>query len=343
MTPCPQPVAPTAHRAPGVRDRGQGTLEYVGIVALAVLLVAAVVVAVNPRVGVMAARAVCQVATLGQGDCQGDDPAPDGDDGFWCFLPWACNDDEQDGGEEQEEEQTDDDGDDGFWCFLPWACNEDDEAPEQTPPPTPTATPQPTDPANGLPVVDGVTIPDGLAPDDQVVLDLLTTQQGREALQWLADQGIKILDSFNGTYWTESYQEISIDTGLTSTQQPRSVVHEARHAREDAEGTSPDRTATTRDEYVQRMIDEETRAVVDEITLSRALQDAGTPTSTEQADTNYWKAYDAAVAAGQDEQAAQAAGSAAVREMFTSGWFRTSTTKQPYVEYYGEQWDKGQG
>lgn len=306
-----RPGARPVRSPAGARDAGQGTLEYLGVVVLAVLLVAALVLAVDPGARALAARAVCQVATLGQGDCQGD-PAPDGDD-------------------------------DGFWCFLPWACNEDDEEPEQTPPPTPTATPQPTDPANGLPVVDGVTIPDGLAPDDQVVLDLLTTQQGREALQWLADQGIKILDSFNGTYWTESYQEISIDTGLTSTQQPRSVIHEARHAREDAEGTSPDRTATTRDEYVQRMIDEETRAVVDEITLSRALQDAGTPTSTEQADINYWKAYDAAVAAGQDEQAAQAAGSAAVREMFTSGWFRTSTTKQPYVEYYGEQWDKGQG
>lgn len=333
------------------RDAGQGTLEYVGVVVLAVVLVAALVIAVNPGSRALAARMVCEVATLGQGSCDTPAPAPEDDDeGWWCRnVGWWCGD-----GTSREDEGATDDGDDGdgddgdaWWCFLPWACDDDedgdDEAQDEpTPAPSPTASAYPTDPATGLPVVDGVTIPKGVEPDEEAVTLMLLTQEGRETLQWLADQGIQVTFSFGGTFWRESEQTIYVDTSKLPHERIRSLAHEARHAREDAQGTSPDRATTTRDDYVARMLDEEARAVADEVVLARATRDAGGLSPSQASDTEYRKAYDAAVAAGQDGAAAHEAGVAAIRVLFENGHYRTSTTGEPYTEYYGQMWDKGQ-
>ncbi|ADG74266.1 hypothetical protein Cfla_1368 [Cellulomonas flavigena DSM 20109] len=322
------------------RERGQGTLEYVGVVAVAVLLVAMLVLGVSPAARTMAARMVCEVTTLGQGDCgsaQGEDPGTDApgedDPGWWCQnVGWFCDDDE----DEQQEDEEEDDG--GWWCrTLGWWCP--DEEPTDDPTSTPTATPtgHPTDPATGLPVVDGVTIPEGLDPDGETVRTLLQTERGREMLQWLADNGIEVRDSSRGSYWDGEH--IFLDTSISPLDAVRTLVHEVNHAQSDAAGTSPDVHTDSRDDYVDGMLDEETRGVVEEILAARELEDAGVSMPTNVSDDTYWDAHDAALRAGRSAQQARDAGFAAVRNLFLDGTFVTSNTGDAYDDYYGDAWD----
>lgn len=318
------------------RERGQGTLEYVGVVAVAVLLVAGLVLGVSPGARDVAARMICEVTTLGQGDCasQVEDPAADeSDDSWWCFLPWACNDD-GDGGDEQDEQE-----DDGGWLCrtFGWFCDDDEPADDPTPTAEPTPTGHPTDPANGLPVVDGVTIPAGLDPDGETVQALLQTARGREALQWLADNGIEIRSSGQGSYWDGSNVYLASDA--TPLHLVRTIVHELNHAQASFGGTTPDVFTASRDDYVNGMLDEETRGVVAEILAARELAEKGVTLPLYTTDQAYWDAYDAAVAAGRSEEQARDAAFAAVREMFVDGSVVTSTTGETYEEYYGSAWD----
>lgn len=327
----------------GSRDAGQGTLEYIGILVLAAVLVVTVVLAVNPFARAHTARAVCVIATLGQGDCSAaqdpDSEAPEEDDpSWWCGnVGWFCSDDEE---EKDDEEQEEDDR--GWWCeTLGWFCpDEPTDDPTSTPTPTsePTPTGHPTDPATGLPVVDGVTIPEGLDPDSEAVRTLLMTERGREIVQWLADNGIEIRDSSQGSYWDGT--NIFVDTGNTDLETVRTLVHEANHAQSDAAGESPDIDADSRDEYVNGMLDEETRGVVEEIVASRELEDRGVTMPTDISDDTYWDAYDDAVAGGRSEQQARDDAFAAVRNLFLDGTFVTSNTGDPYDDYYGDAWDR---
>lgn len=324
-----------------LRDRGQATIEYVGIVVVAVALVASLILAVSPVARAIVARIACEIASLGQADCSAaapgdpdsDAPPEEDDPSWWCEnVGWFCSNDE----EEQEEEQDDDTG---WWCeTLGWFCpDEPTDDPTSTPTATPTPTGHPTDPANGLPVVDGVTIPEGLDPDSEAVQTLLQTERGREMLQWLADNGIEIRDSSRGSYWDG--ENVYVDTGNTPLETVRTLVHEANHARSDADGTGPDVNADTRDDYVNGMLDEETRGVVDEIVASRELEDQGVTMPTDISDDTYWNAYDAAVGAGSNEQQARDAAFGAVRDLFINGTFVTSNTGETYEDYYGTAWD----
>jgi len=298
-----------------LRDRGQATIEYVGIVVVAVALVASLILAVSPVARAIVARIACEIASLGQADCSAAAPGdPDSD------AP-------------PEEDDT------GWWCeTLGWFCpDEPTDDPTSTPTATPTPTGHPTDPANGLPVVDGVTIPKGLDPDSEAVQTLLQTERGREMLQWLADNGIEIRDSSRGSYWDG--ENVYVDTGNTPLETVRTLVHEANHARSDADGTGPDVNADTRDDYVNGMLDEETRGVVDAIVASRELEDQGVTMPTDISDDTYWNAYDAAVQAGSNEQQARDAAFGAVRDLFINGTFVTSNTGETYEDYYGTAWD----
>ena len=63
------------------RNRGQGSAEFVGLVAVAALLVGSAsfaVVQANPSISAAISTGICEVTSLGQGDC-GDVPAPPGD------------------------------------------------------------------------------------------------------------------------------------------------------------------------------------------------------------------------------------------------------------------------
>ncbi|UZN04726.1 DUF6782 family putative metallopeptidase [Cellulomonas sp. S1-8] len=327
--------------APRRRDAGQGTLEYIGVLALVALLVVAVLLVMsNSQARSSAMRAMCQIATLGQGAC--GEPSPDApgedDPSWWCEnVGWWCSDDQQDD-EQQDEDQQDEEP--GWWCeTVGWFCpDEPEDDPTSTPTSTPTPSAHPTDPANGLPIVDGVTIPEGMDPDGDAVAALLQTERGREILQWLADQGIPVRDSFQGSYWDGT--AIFIDTANTDMETVRTLVHEYNHALNDAEGTSADIDADSRDDYVNGMLDEETQGVVEEIRAARELQDAGVTMPTDVSDTTYWDAYDQAVADGGDEQQARDAAFAAVRNLFLDGTFVTSNTGDPYDDYYGDAWDE---
>ena len=322
------------------RDRGQGTVEYVGVMAVVVALVAALALAVSPVARAVMARLACEVATLGQGDCPGtgsDDPGTDApgedDPGWWCRnVGWFCDDD----GEDEQEEQEDDES---WWCRnVGWFCDDDGEDTTDDPTSTPTPTAQPTDPANGLPVVDGVTIPEGLDPDGETVRTLLQTERGRELLQWLADNGITVRESSQGSWWDGS--DIYLDTSTTPLEAVRTLVHELNHAQADADGSSPDIMRDSRDDYVEGMLDEEARGVVEEILAARELEKAGVTMPTDISDDTYWDAYETAKKAGRNEKQARDAAFAAVRNLFLDGTFVTSNTGDPYDEYYGDAWDR---
>jgi len=312
----------------------------------ALLLGAVLAAALSPQLRTAAQRALCEIATLGQGACGAPSPdAPDGDEdrGWWCeTLGWFCPDEEQDDGDEGDEgDEQDQDEDRGWWCeTLGWFCPDapdDDATATPTATPTPTPSPHPTDPANGLPVVDGVTIPEGLDPDGDVVAALLRTERGREILQWLADQGIEVRTSWQGSYWNGT--AIFVDSANTDMETVRTLVHEYNHALNDAQGTNPDIDADSRADYVNGMLDEETQGVVAEVLAARELQDAGVTMPTGVSDTTYWDAYDTAVADGRSEQQARDAAFAAVRHLFLDGTFTTSTTGDAYDDYYGDAWD----
>ncbi|MBO3095977.1 DUF6782 family putative metallopeptidase [Cellulomonas dongxiuzhuiae] len=322
-----------------LRDRGQSTIEYVGIVVVVVAIIGSVVLAVSPVAQALVARLVCEVSSLGQADCStpttrdpGTDAPDDDEPSWWCDnVGWFCSD-------PQDEEETKDD-EPSWWCeTLGWFCPEDPtEDPTDDPTSTPTPTGHPTDPSNGLPVVDGVTIPEGLDPDGEAVRTLLETERGREMLQWLADNGISIKDSSRGSYWDGT--DVYIDAGHTPLETVRTLVHEVNHAQSDRAGQSPDIDQDSRDDYVNGMLDEETRGVVEEILAARELEDAGVKMPTDVSDDTYWDAYDAAVKAGRTGAQARDAGFAAVRNLFLDGTYVTSNTGDPYDDYYGDAWD----
>src|SRR5450759_2393144 len=57
-------------RASGSRERGAATLEHLGVLAIAAILIAAVVIAVsNSGYGGRLQQALCEITSLGQGDC----------------------------------------------------------------------------------------------------------------------------------------------------------------------------------------------------------------------------------------------------------------------------------
>ena len=91
---------------------------------------------------------------------------------------------------------------------------------------------------------DDVEIPDGLDRNDPIVQMMLSTERGRQVLQWLADNDIPIVVDPNatGAFWNGS--EIVLGPGYDNA---AVLVHEANHARYTVEGRmprSPTRTVT---------------------------------------------------------------------------------------------------
>ncbi|WP_258726597.1 hypothetical protein [Cellulomonas sp. NS3] len=336
------------------RDAGQGTLEYLGIVCLAAVLVLGVVAAVaaaNPRFHSTLRSALCTISTFGGGDCTL--PAPDGeedrDDPWHCsWFGIGCEDtgsDDEGGSSDDEGDSADEGGDDED---QPWHCDwfgigcDDDGTQGEDEDEEETEDSGADEPSDGTYVVDGVTIPEGLIPSSETVQTLLATERGRQTLQWLADHGIPVVfDSVAGGAWWDG-TSVTLGTGYDDpVQAALTILHEANHARYDREGRSvgDDIGDLPRDEYVGGMLDEETDGVVQEVLGARELRDTGTEVPVSAAESRYGAAYDAAIAAGRSRAQAEDAGFAAVREMFTDGTFVTSTTGESYEDYYGDSWE----
>jgi hypothetical protein len=183
---------------------------------------------------------------------------------------------------------------------------------------------------------DDVDIPEGLERDSDLVQMLLSTERGRQTLQWLADNGIPVVidPNENGAYWngTEIVLGENFDNAAV-------VVHEANHARYTVEGRSANANEMERDQYVAAAIDEEVDGTVQQILSAQEFRDAGYEIGEQPAEAAYNTAYTQAIQNGQTEAEARRAGRAAVSDAFYNGGIVTSTNGQSYPDYYGDYWD----
>lgn len=180
-------------------------------------------------------------------------------------------------------------------------------------------------------------LPEGLDADDPVVEELLATPEGREWLQWLGDNDIEVY-LYNGP---NEYHPGQDTIYLNSRADVTSLIHEATHAQWDVAGRDPGITEVGRDEYVNAQIDGEVAAMVSEVEYMLAT-DASLAQTNDQSYWSYTEAYDAAIADGASPEEARADGAAAIRELFTDGFYLVGNEDEDvtYMEYYGEAWDE---
>ena len=186
-----------------------------------------------------------------------------------------------------------------------------------------------TDPAD-------VDIPEGLDPESAIVQTMLSTERGRQTLQWLADHGIPIVidPGETGAYWNGS--EIVLGSGFDNA---AVLVHEANHARYAEEGRHADVDALDRQEYITAAIDEEVAGTVLQILSAKEFRDAGATLGQQPAEAAYDQAYQQTIRNGGTQAQAQQAGYQAVNDEFYNGGIVASTNGNSYSENYGDYWD----
>ena len=185
----------------------------------------------------------------------------------------------------------------------------------------------------------------------QAIKDLLKkSATGAAAVKFFDDN--KLVAEFasgGGSYWNGSKMVINADHSVERA--ALAVVHEVNHARSTLDGTKPDPKKDTRDDYVRKMLAEETRGTVDSIRTKHELVAAGVAiTATYPYESTYNKAYTAATealkkadpAATADalKAAGDKAGHDAVLKKFVDGEAKGSGSGKPYTEIYGSRWDK---
>lgn len=181
-----------------------------------------------------------------------------------------------------------------------------------------------------------VDIPEGLDPESDLVKMLLSTERGRETLQWLADNHIPIVvdPDENGAYWDGSQIVLGENFDNAAV-----VVHETNHARYTTDGRHADANEMERDAYVAAAVDEEVDGTVQQIVAAKEFREAGFEIDQQPAEAAYDAAYAEAIQNGRTIGEAQRAGRAAVSDQFYNGAIVTSTTGQRYPDYYGDYWD----
>lgn len=194
---------------------------------------------------------------------------------------------------------------------------------------TPDGPGEQTDPAD-------VDIPPSLDPESELVQQLLSTERGRQTLQWLFDNNIPIVidPSATGAYWNGT--EMVLGQGYANA---AVLIHETNHAQATVNGESADANSQSRNDYVTTAVNEEVNGTVQQIQAAQELRLAGYTIPSQPAETAYTTAYNQAIQNGQTRAQAERAGEDAVRDEFYNGNIVTSTTGDPYPDYYGDYWD----
>jgi hypothetical protein len=184
---------------------------------------------------------------------------------------------------------------------------------------------------------DDVDVPDGLDRNSDLVQTLLSTERGRQTLQWLADNHIPIVidPDEEGAFWNG--RRIVLGEGYDNA---AVVVHEANHARYTVEGRHADPKKLDRAAYVSAAIAEEADGTVQQILAAKEFRAGGRDLGRQPAEDAYDAAYVQAIQNGETLGEAKRAAAAAVRREFDSGVLRTSNSGQSYPDYYGHYWDK---
>lgn len=178
-------------------------------------------------------------------------------------------------------------------------------------------------------------VPPSLDPDSDLVKALQSTEKGRETLQWLFDNNIPIeFTDKAGAYWDGT--KMVLGKGYDD---PAVVVHETNHAKYTKDGRHADVNKLDRAAYVKAAVDEEVDGTVQQILAAQEFRKKGFTLGDAPGEAAYNKAYAAAKANGGSESEAKQAGADAVSDEFYSGRIVTSTTSEPYPDYYGNDWD----
>lgn len=293
-------------RGCGGRQSGQGNVEYVGmVVAVGVLLVG--LVAVFPSIGdsvtCKLSRAIASL-TGGSADCS-------------------------DTGGTVETKGEKNDADHGKPAPAPLAqgCLSVSE-------PCPRPLPQPHHTYPGLPY--------GLEPNYSMVQTLQLTQQGRDALKWLADNNVRVeIDGDPGADYANRRIHIGSGAGLTGDGYgpARTLIHEANHARFDVEDRTADPKKLSRADFISAMIDEEVWGIVREHWAAREFRNAGYSMPDPFGSDLYDRAYTQARSQGKSHRDAQKEGRDALSQLFYSGTLRTADNGDSYIDRYGRWWD----
>jgi len=163
--------------------------------------------------------------------------------------------------------------------------------------------------------------------------------------------------SGGGAFFSASANKITLDPASSDPDQAFTLVHEATHAEysfgKKTANTVEDIAKLSKEDYVKKMLDEETEATALQIELKidlEAIPGQSLTGATGQAgEKSYRKGYkeefDKAKAASKTDAEAKEAGKKGgrvlVRKDFQEGLtIVTSTTGEAYSVYYGKAWDK---
>lgn len=194
-----------------------------------------------------------------------------------------------------------------------------------------------------------VKMPKGADPEDPAIKEMLKTADGRAALDWMARNDIDITydDDYDGAYYSNDTNSMTL--GKDGYRDASTIIHEANHARWDAEDRQADVDNTSKEEYVNSKYDEETDCVTREVYYAKQAREEGIPQDVsvgeQKYDEGYERAYRAAIDAGKSPTEAHSAGDTAgraeIRHLFSSGYYTVSGSEgRTYGEVKGEYWEK---
>lgn len=183
-----------------------------------------------------------------------------------------------------------------------------------------------------------VMLPPGADPEDEEIKEMLATRSGRETLDWMARNGIRIQynPGAEGAQYDPNENVMIIGEGGSET-----IIHEAEHARHDAEDLTPDVTEVSREEYVDTMLDLEVDSEVSRVEYIQEMREIDPSYASDNRSVEvYEEAYDAAVADGSSPEQAAEAGHGALKELYLDGEYVRGSDGQRYDEGFGEYWDR---
>ncbi|MFY2558633.1 DUF6782 family putative metallopeptidase [Corallococcus terminator] len=175
----------------------------------------------------------------------------------------------------------------------------------------------------------------------QALKDVLNKSPlGALAVKFLEDRKVKVEFDEVPSQWNG--KTINIDGRLSLGAAALDLVHEARHARETLDKTTPS-SKEPKDSFIAGNIREEAMATVDGIRVKDDLMAQGINVSASfPMETQYREAYNDALAKGHGSAIAEQQAFDRVHAGFLNGEVPNGITNRPYSEFYSEEWDKQQ-
>lgn len=198
-----------------------------------------------------------------------------------------------------------------------------------------------------------IQMPKGLDPNSQLAKDLMATPQGRETLDWMRRNNIAVkYDKNKAGAWYDPGSN-TMTFGVDDPKKPESqrryndspgtLIHEANHARWDAEDRGLDIDHKNREEYAQSQVDEEIAGQEARWRWNEQARQNGINVPM-GADEQAWRAARAgAQANGQAQDQVDKAGHDEVQKMFEGKHptinYTQSTDGKNYYDRHRADWD----